>query len=179
MHLRLFIMSYCVFLSLFSFAANSDTTAKSSATPAKKTAVKYQIIPADTYQSFINNWDEKKQPVLYADVCNERDWNKLFSPATVMGKTQKPFHPEAKDFAANQYLIVCRVLPGGAESGKVFTVESVLASDTDLELRYRFTKPDSKSEWSAKVPLIIAVPQHPYQHIVFVENNNALGTLER
>ncbi len=150
--------------------------------------VTYRTVGAEDYQSFIGNWDEKKDPVLCAVIQTPQNWDALFHPAAFgYGKNtqKKPFGPDAKIFEKEQLLVVARVMPSlpDGQWKEVFKVEEVSASGDVLTLRYRF-EPKSGTAFTSRVAftvknfLGVIVPKHDYKKITFVENGKTVGELD-
>jgi len=103
----------------------------------------YEVLDPAKYQCFVKNWDDKKNPVLYACIRSPAEWDKIFHPAPVMG-SRKPFAPEPKVFETQDLLVVARVMPAldnDKAGASVFRVQRVGVSGQDLELHYKYDSP--------------------------------------
>ncbi len=134
----------------------------------------YRIIDGHAYRNFVANWDDGREPVLYALIRTPAQYDALFHPAAVMGG-HGPFSPEASLYAKEQILLVARVLPGGGDG--TFEVERIVADDRRLTFRYRFKPPASEVRWRGKAFLAVRIPKRPYERVVFVENGTRVGEL--
>ena len=138
--------------------------------------VHYRTFGPGKYQSFVMNWDEQKQPVLYARIQTPLEWKEVLHPAPVMGQ-HRPFEPDADFYKKEQLLVVSRVVPG-FHPDKALQVESVRATKEDLVLRYRYVAPPATKDAFFKTCLYVAVPQHDYKRVVFIENGKPVGELK-
>jgi hypothetical protein len=118
--------------------------------------VRYTRIGSEEYQNFINNWDDKAKPVLYAVIRTPAEYNAIYHPAPVMGG-KRPFAPKPEFFAREQILLVARVTPAPKDLDKAFEVERVVENGQDLELRYRYHQPGPES-FTLKSQLAIRIP---------------------
>lgn len=145
---------------------------------APAAAIKSERIPADTFSSFVKNWDDAKTPVLCALIRDKAGWDGVFGAAAFMGN-KKPFAPADTTWNTQQILVVSRVMPAPADGNfdKAFTVQS-LADDGKgtLTLRYTFTAPPKASS-TVKNELLLKVPRKDYTRVVVVENGKTVGEL--
>lgn len=142
--------------------------------PPRERPVPYRMIDRSAYRNFVVNWDDRRDPVLYALIQSPAQYDALFRPAAVMG-SRGPFSPEASLYDSEQILVVARVLPGAGEGA--FEVERIVADDRCLTFRYLFKAPASTASWVGKVYLAVRIPKHPYRRVVFVENGARVGEL--
>ena len=151
-------------------------TAGAAEPKAEGKAVQYRTAGADDFQSFIKNWDDKKQPVLYALIQTPAQWNAIFHPAPVMGKNRS-FGPDEKEFEKEQLLVIARVmfLP---DTDKVFQVEKVSANAEELVLSYRFDEPKTPQSYTIKNYLGVWVPKRTFKKVIFIENGKRRGLLD-
>lgn len=149
---------------------------------ANRSTVPFTIVRNSTYQSFIKNWDEKKQPVLCGSIRSASDWETIFSPAATM-QNKKPFSPPASFYARKQLLVVARVVsaPGEAEKGTIFTARAVSEKSGTLQLDYDYRAPKSGGSYQIKDFLLISIPKdvHPAGTVTFVENGKLVCELPR
>ncbi len=135
-------------------------------------------IPADTFSSFVKNWDETKVPVLCALIRDQAGWDGVFGAAAFMGN-KKPFAPEAATWKQHQILVVSHVMPAPADGGfdKAFGVQSV---DDDgkgtLTVRYTFT-PAKQNTSTVKNQMLLKIPRKDYTRVVFIEGGKIAGEL--
>lgn len=134
----------------------------------------FQCINPNDYQSFVQNWDEKAQPVRAALVRTPAEWNAVFHPAPVM-RGKKPFAPADSEFATNQFLVVARVMP--APTGEAFRVEQVTAEKDVLTVRYAYVAPRPAS-YDVKEFLGLRLPARPFTKVFVEENGKTVATLE-
>jgi hypothetical protein len=156
--------------ALTAFAAASGTGALAGR------AVAYHRISMGEYQNFLTNWDERKQPVLYALADTPAHYAALFHPAPV-NFGNRHFAPEPALYATDEILVAGRVMPNPPDGSKVFDVESLTEDGHDLTLRYRFHDSGSKASFTVKDYLALRIPKHSYRKIVFIENGKRIGEL--
>ena len=140
-------------------------------------AVTYRRMGIGDYQNFLQNWDETKQPVLYALIQTPAQYDALFHPAPVMGN-KRPYSPEADVYTKEQILVVARVMVAPEDMGKVFEVESVSEQGQELTIRYRFNEPKTKATFSVKNYLALRIPKQDYRKVTFFENGKQVGELK-
>jgi len=143
---------------------------------AEGKAVQYRTVGAEDFQSFIKNWDDKKQPVLYALIQTPAQWHAIFQPAAVMGGN-RPFGPDKKEFEKNQLLVTARVM-FPPDTNKVFQVEKVSANDEELVLSYRFDEPKTPKSYTVKNYLGVWLPKRTFKRVIFIENGKRSGVLD-
>ena len=163
----IFLCAGIAVLSLSSFVC--------AATNAQ-TCIAYCTLNPSDYQNFVKNWDDTKQPVLYAVVRSIDQWNGIFHPAPVMGGNRR-FAPDADMFATNEILIVARVMPA-TESADTFRVEQVSTNAAGLVLNYRYTPTPNAVSYTVKNYLGVIVPTFGHSTVAFVENGKQIGTLD-
>jgi hypothetical protein len=170
------ILGVGVFCVLAFLAAPLPGAAEAAGPQAEAKAVQYRIVGPGDFQSFIKNWDDKKQPVLYALIQTPAQWNSIFHPAPVMGKN-RPFGPDEKEFEKDQLLVIGRVMFPPA-TDKVFQVEKVSATAGELVLSYGFDEPKTPQSYNIKYYLGVWVPKHAYNKVIFIENGKHIGALD-
>ena len=121
----------------------------------------FTIISSDTYQSFVKNWDDKKQPVFCALISSVQDWREWFMPAATI-RYNPSFSPSKEYFADRQLLLVARVVsaPNSNERAAIFKTEKVTNKDGTLRLYYRLTPPQSGATYQVKEFLLVGVDKH-------------------
>lgn len=139
-------------------------------------AVTYKKMSMHDYQNFIGNWDEKKDPVLYALISTPAQYNALFFPAAVMG-AKRPVYPNVSLYSKEQILVVARVLLYPKDVDTVFEVERISERDQQLALYYRFNEQESIMAWQGKVYMAVRIPKHNYKQVLFFENGKEVGEL--
>lgn len=127
------------------------------------------------YQSFIQNWDEKANEVLYALIQSGDQWDAVFHPAPVMGG-KREFGPDKERFEKEQLVVVARVVPQPGKE-EVFTIESVSTTNGELTVRYMFKEPKAATSM-AKSFIGVWVPKAEYKCVVLIENGKQIGKLE-
>ena len=140
--------------------------------------VPYERIPADTFASFVKNWDEARTPVLCAVIRDAAEWNAVFGAAAFMGN-KRPFAPEPATWKQHQMLIVSQVMPAPAKGaiGEAFTVQSVEDDGGGvLTVRYACAPPPPNS-YRIKNTLLLKIPRKDYTRVVFIEGEKAVGEL--
>jgi hypothetical protein len=153
-----------------------STFADSMGTPSKERTVPYKKMSMHDYQNFIGNWDEQKDPVLYALISTPAQYNTLFHPAATMGSV-RPFSPDASLYAKEQILIVARVMVNPRNMDTIFEVDRITERNQELALYYRFNKQESDVNWQGKIYLAIRIPKHNYKKVFFFENGKQVGKL--
>jgi len=147
-----------------------------------RSTVPFTTLRNSTYQSFIKNWDEKKQPVLCASIRSAKDWEKIFIPAATMN-SKTPFSPPASFYARKQLLVVARVIsaPSEAERGKIFTATAVSVRNGALQLDYDYRSPQPGGSYQIKDYLSVSIPKdaHPTGTVTFIENGKVVCELSR
>ena len=138
--------------------------------------IPFERVPADRYLSFVMNWDDARDPVLYTVMDSDKDWDKVFHPAPLMG-AKKPFGPMAKEWRESTYLVITRVMPSPKAGEDAFTIESLEESpDGTLTIRYHYKIPQPAS-YTIKNALLIKIPKKSYNRIVWIENGKRVGEL--
>lgn len=138
--------------------------------------VPYTRIGGDEYQSFIGNWDQTKNPVLYALLQTSTQYAALFHPAPVMGKA-RPFGPSPSAFELKQILVVSRVTPASDDKDKVFEVERLTEKNGVLTLSYRFKEPRAGASYTVKNSLCLGIAKRAYGKVRFYEDGKLRGEL--
>lgn len=150
----------------------------SIALSASAAPVPVERIPADTFSSFVKNWDETRAPVLCALIRDPAGWDGVFGAAAFMGN-KKPFAPDAATWKQHQILVVSHVMPApaGGAFDQAFAVQSV---DDDgqgtLTVRYTFT-PAKKNTSTVKNPMLLKIPRKDYTRVVIIEGGTTVGEL--
>lgn len=151
---------------------------------AAERVVPYQRMYSGDYRNFVGNWDEKKQPVLYAMIQAPAQYDALFHPAAIMpvrdtGKP-RPFTPDASLYRNKQILVVARVMaaPLNGQLDDAFEVERITAKDKELTFHYRFNKPKAVSTFFVKNYLAVSIPRYNYEKAAFFENGKQVGELK-
>ena len=138
----------------------------------KGESVEYRILDPGAFQSFVKNWDNKEHPVLYAAIGSSNDWDAVFGPAPVMGRT-RPFAPNGKLYEKELILIVSRVVKPPA----AFKLEDISDSKGELVFRYAFKAGESNASFTIKQHMAVVVPKREYKTIAFIENGKRIGLL--
>jgi len=128
------------------------------------------------YRNFLGNWDEKKDPVLYALISTPEHYKALFSPAATM-HTGRPFYPDVSLYAKEQILLVARVIPYPRNVDKVFEIDRITERDQELALHYRFNGQEPDAKWQGKIYVAIKIPKNNYKKVLFFENGKKVGEL--
>ena len=157
------ILLAAILLSLSSLPAAEITTAR--------------LLNNSDYQSFIQNWDEQKNPVLYALIQTPEQWDAVFHPAPVMAQNQV-FSPDPKVYAKESILIVARVIPAPGSGKKVFKLEKIDIDGKVLTLHYQFNAPVEPASYTVKDFLGVFIPKGDYAQVIFIENGKPAGKLD-
>jgi hypothetical protein len=136
-----------------------------------------RLLNNSDYQSFIKNWDDQKNPVLYALIQTPKQWNAVFHPAPVMGQN-KLFSPDPKVYEKESILIVARVIPAPGSGQKVFKLEKIDIDGKTLTLHYQFAAPAESASYTIKDFLGVFVPKGDYKQVIFIENGKPAGSLD-
>jgi len=139
-------------------------------------SVPYRKMRMADYQNFIRNWDEKKDPLLYALVSTPVTYRALFHPAPTM-PSRRPFAPDESLYEKEQILVVARVMPHPENVDGVFEIGKIVETGGELSLYYTFNKPETGAEWQGKIYLAVRIPRRSYQKIFFFENGKPVGEL--
>jgi hypothetical protein len=153
-----------------------STFADSMGTKSKERSVPYKKMSMHDYQNFIGNWDEQKDPVLYALISTPAQYNALFHPSATM-RSVRPFSPDVSLYAKEQILVVARVMLNPGNVDTVFEVDRITERNQELALHYRFNKQESDAKWQGKIYLAIRIPKHNYKKVLFFENGKQVGKL--
>ena len=153
-----------------------STVADSMGTQSKERPVPYKKMSMHDYQNFIENWDEQKDPVLYALISTPAQYNALFHPAPTM-RSVRPFFPDESLYAREQILVVARVMLKPRNVDTVFEVDRITERNQELALYYRFNEQESDAKWQGKIYLAIRIPKHNYKKVLFFENGKQVGKL--
>lgn len=136
-----------------------------------------RLLNNSDYQSFIKNWDDLKNPVLYALIQTPKQWNAVFHPAPVMGQ-DKLFSPDQKVYEKESILIVARVIPAPVNGKEVFKLEKLEIDGKILTLHYQFAAPAESASYTIKDFLGVFVPKDDYKQVIFIENGKPTGSLD-
>jgi hypothetical protein len=139
-------------------------------------SVPYRKMRMADYQNFIRNWDEKKDPLLYALVSTPAEYRALFHPAPTM-PSSRPFAPNESLYEKEQILVAARVMPHPKNVDEVFEIEKIIEKRGSLSLYYKFNNPEPAAEWQGKIYLAVRIPRRSYQKIFFFENGKPVGEL--
>lgn len=146
------------------------------------TVVPFKTIMSGSYQGFLKNWDDQRQPVFCALIRNRQEWDRWMQPAPTMGD-KRPFGPSADHFDRKQYLVVARTMsaPDAAERPHVFTPLSVSLRDGTLRLNYLYRAPASGASYMIKDYLMVAIPRERFitGPVVFYENDRKVCEVQR
>ncbi len=142
--------------------------------------VRFRVMGSQEYNSFVKEWDNKKEPLLYALIQSQAQWNAVFHPAPVMGGANKKFVPDEATFEKEALLLVARVTaaPGRDSLKSVFQAAGVTAGGDGIVLSYKFEQPHSKQPFKAKSFLGVWIPRQEFKKIKFVENGEQVGILD-
>lgn len=138
--------------------------------------VLYGKIRMSEYQNFLQNWDEKKDPLLYALVSTPAQYRALFHPAPTM-PSGRPFAPDESLYEKEQILVVARVMPQPENVDDVFAIAKIVERGGKLSLYYTFNRQKTAAEWQGKIYLAVRIPKRPYRKIFFFENGKPAGEL--
>jgi len=139
-------------------------------------SVPYRKMRMADYQNFIRNWDEKKDPLLYALVSTPAEYRALFHPAPTM-PSSRPFAPNESLYEKEQILVAARVMPHPENVDDVFEIGKIVERGGELSLYYTFNKPATGAAWQAKIYLAARIPKRPYRKVFFFENGKPVGEL--
>ncbi len=159
-------------VALFSFSALAEV---GKAIPDKR-AVHYDIMHMHDYRVFLKNWDETKNPVLYAMISTPAQFNELFHPAPIMGSI-RPYSPDRSFYSKENILVVGRVVLYPDNVDKVFDIDRITEGNSELSLYYRYNERSSDAKWKGKICLAIRIPKRPYKKVHFFENGRKVGEL--
>ncbi|WDZ95604.1 hypothetical protein Herbaro_19310 [Herbaspirillum sp. WKF16] len=146
------------------------------------TVVPFKTIMSGSYQGFLKNWDDKKQPVFCTLIRSRAEWDEWMQPAPVAGD-KRPYGPATAHFDTKQYLLVARTMraPDAAERPHVFTPLSVTWRQETLRINYLYRAPSSGASYTIKDYLMLAIPKERYTTgpVVFYENDRKVCQLDR
>ena len=151
-------------------------TADGMGTKPEGRPVPYKKMSMHDYRNFIGNWDEKKNPVLYALISTPAQYNTLFHPAASMGSGSQ-FSPEESLYAEEGILVVARMMLYPRNVDTVFEVERIIERNQELALYYRFNKQEPDAKWQGKIYLAVRIPKQNYKKVRFFENGKQVGEL--
>jgi len=155
-------------LSLAGYITKADAEAR---------IVAYKKIGTGDYQNFLKNWDELRNPVLFALIQSSAQYDALFHPAAVMGNN-RPFAPDAGIYEKEWILVVARVMPAPDNMDKVFEVEQITEREKELIFHYRYTVPNIKATFIVKNFLAVRIPRLDCEKVTFFENGKLIGKLK-
>jgi len=138
--------------------------------------VPYTKIRMSEYQNFLQNWDERKDPLLYALISTPAQYRILFHPAPTM-PSRRPFAPDESLYEKEQILVVARVIPYPEDADGVFEIRKIVEKGGSLLLYYTFNRPKTPADWLGKVYLAVRIPKRFYRKILFFENGKPVGEL--
>ncbi|MCA1324240.1 hypothetical protein [Herbaspirillum sp. alder98] len=146
------------------------------------TILPFKTIQSGSFQGFLKNWDDARQPVFCALIRSRAQWDALMQPAATMGD-QRPSGPPAAYFQTKQYLLVARVMqaPDAAERPHVFTPLSVTLREGVLRVNYLYRAPSSGASYQVKDYMMLGIPKERYTTgpVVFQENDRRVCELKR
>lgn len=146
------------------------------------TVVPFKTIMSGSYQGFLKNWDDARQPVFCAVIRSRAEWDALMQPAPVMGDN-RPAGPQTSHFNTKQYLLVARTMqaPDAAERPHVFTPLSVRTRDHELRVSYLYREPKSGASYRVKDYLMLSIPRENYLggKVAFYENDKKICEVDR
>jgi hypothetical protein len=145
------------------------------ATAQADTSLPAKTLNPNDYQSFVVNWSPDAKP-LCAVMLSQADWDKVMHPAPVMGGA-KPFSPVNFDWNKDEILLIARVINGGGDNSKVFSLTGVTTSAKGLNLAYGF-KPTPAASYTIKGSMLVVVPRAAKSPVRFVENGKATCALD-
>lgn len=162
-----------LFLAAAPFSGAQDSPAPKAEAASKAAAVPFEDLQAaDSFQSFVQNWDDAKTPVLCALIRNVKDWDSVMHPAPV-GGGNKPFGPKEGFYDSKQILLVARVVAG---EGLLKPAQVTLGEDGVLTFAYTLASPVKKLSYTMKWPLAVSIPKDTkFKTVVFVENGKEVG----
>jgi hypothetical protein len=143
---------------------------------SREQAVPYTRMNPEDYQNFLINWDNLKNPVLFALVQDSIQYNTLFHPAALNGMI-RPFSPKAEFFNDAQILLVARVMLASEDIHKAFEVERVTEKNKELTFHYRYHEPGVEETFAVKYFMVLRLPRKAYTKAVFFENEKPIGEL--
>ena len=143
--------------------------------------VPYKLIPMSQYQNCLNNWDDKKHPILFALVQSKSQYDALFHPAPVLGD-RKPFAPDPTVYKDHLFLVLGRTCTFSdvSQLDRFFTVRKVTSRGSTLTLSYSFRSPHIAPRDAAtfKTFLVLQIPRAAYRTVNFIENGKSIGRLK-
>lgn len=160
---------------LVALLAHVPATAQSR---PEETQVPFQRIEMETYQNFLKNWDDAKNPVLVAWVESPEQYENLFGAAAFQGN-RKPFAPPQDLFQKECILVVGRVIPASGDRSKIMQVSSLMQRGNSLELSYRFQPPKDPASSQEKHWLQLRIPKGSFDLVRFMENGKPVAELNR
>ncbi len=163
-------------LGMILMTAVSLTVAAGGREKTDGRTVPYVKIRMSEYQNFLQNWDEKKDPLLYALISTPAQYQALFHPAPTM-PSRRPFAPDESLYKKEQILVVARVMPHPKNVEEVFEIEKMIEKRGSLSLYYKFNNPEPAADWRGKIYLAVRIPKRSYPKIFFFENGRPVGEL--
>lgn len=168
-HSAMIMMVAAIVFSIAAFAGGKEA-------PPVERPVPYKIMNMRDYQIFLKNWDEKKDPVLYAMISNTAQYDDLFHPAPIMGP-KRPFSPDDSLYIRENILLIARVMPSPDNPDRIFDIERITERNHELSLYYRYNEEASDAKWKGKICLAIRIPKRCYKKVHFFENDRKIGEL--
>ncbi|WP_433692532.1 hypothetical protein [Herbaspirillum seropedicae] len=146
------------------------------------TVIPFKTVLSGSYQGFVKNWDDQRQPVFCTLIRSRAEWDEWMQPAPTMGD-RRPTGPSSDHFERKQYLLVARTMtaPDAAERPHVFTPLSVRLRDGTLRLNYLYRAPASGASYRIKDYLMVSIPKDRYTTgpVVFYENDRKVCEINR
>jgi hypothetical protein len=127
------------------------------------------------YQTFVNNWDDDKYPVLYALIQSSAEFGTYLHPAATMGSSG--FAPTEKEFAENSYFLIVRAVDDSSQPA-TFAVEALIAGGTELSVLYQFQNAKIPGTSTKKDGLLVEFPKRSWSKVTLYENRTMLGSLD-
>ncbi|MFM8173908.1 MAG: hypothetical protein ACKN81_10220 [Pirellulaceae bacterium] len=158
---------------LVALLAHLPTAAQS---PTEETQVPFQRIEMETYQNFLKNWDDAKNPVLVALVESPEQYENLFGAAAFQGN-KKPFAPPRDLFQKEDIVVVGRVISASGDRSKIMQVRSLVQRGNALELSYTFQPPKDSASSQEKHWLQLRIPKGSFDLVRFMENGKPVAEL--
>jgi hypothetical protein len=139
--------------------------------------VPFQRIEMETYQNFLKNWDDARNPVLVAFVESPQQYENLFNAAAFQGN-RKPFAPPKELFQKENIVVVGRVIPASGDRSKIMQVLSLVRRGNALELSYSFQPPQEPASSQEKNWLQLRIPKGAADAVRFLENDKQVAELD-
>ena len=139
-------------------------------------AIEFKSLYGSEFASFPVNW-AAESTYRFALIRKPDEFEQVFQPAAVAGN-KKPYAPPAELYEQEMIVLVGRVTPAPSNLDKSLQIESILAKDKTLEVRFSFRPGPKSASYTVKVTGMARLPQRDVTRVVFFEGEKQVGELK-